>query len=107
MLTLDNIIYFDNDNEFYDYCVKPTVVVNSNALGSLGYDIEFTDHYNNAIANNQRFCIKDENSKIFKHNCVNYKLISKDIQNLEPYFAGFTDKVIDKKLQLIQENGNN
>ena len=26
MNTKDNIIYFDSDNEFYDYCVVPELV---------------------------------------------------------------------------------
>lgn len=106
MLELDNIIYFDTDNDFYAFCVKPQVMVCDNTSGNISYDFDFTDDYKTALTNNKKFCIKDENSKIYKHNCVSYKLISKDVQNLEPYFAGFTDKKINKKLQALEENGD-
>lgn len=106
MLELDNILYFDNDDDFYAFSVKPQVIICDNEVGYSGYDIDFTDDYKNAVSNNKRFCIKDENSKVYKHNCVSYKLMSKDVQNLEPYFAGFTDKIINKKLQRLEENGD-
>lgn len=106
MLELDNIIYFDSDDDFYAFSVKPIAMICSNACDSLGYDFDFTDDYKNALTNNKRFCIKDENSKVYKHNCVSYKLISKDVQNLEPYFAKFTDRKISKKLQQLEENGD-
>ena len=106
MLELDNILYFDNDDDFFAFTVKPQVIICDNESGYSGYDIDFTDDYKNAVSNNKRFCIKDENSKVYKHNCVSYKLMSKDVQNLEPYFAGFTDKKINKKLQALEENGD-
>ena len=106
MLELDNVIYFDNDNDFFAFSVKPEIMICDNTTGCIGYDIDFTDGYKNAISNNKKFCIKDENSKIYKHNCVSYKLLSKDVLNLEPYFAGFTDKKINKKLEKVEENGD-
>ena len=36
-----------------------------------------------------RFVIKDEDSQIYKHGCVSYRTISKDIQNLDPWFDDY------------------
>ena len=33
MLELDNVIYFDTDDDFYSYAVKPNFVVNQNPNG--------------------------------------------------------------------------
>ena len=88
-----NIIYFDNDDEFYIYAVKPELIpIKTDHIDKYGNpvyytDWNFTDVYNNAINNGSTFIIKDENSQIFKHGAVSYRTITKPIQNLEQYFA--------------------
>lgn len=93
MNTKDNIIYFDSDNEFYDYCVVPELVpvqyIDSEGNEKYYSDFNFTPQYNSAINNNMRFVIKDEDSQIYKHGCVSYRTISKDIQNLDPWFDDY------------------
>jgi len=93
MNTKDNIIYFDSDNEFYDYCVVPELVpvqyIDSDGNEKYYSDFNFTSQYNSAINNNMRFVIKDEDSQIYKHGCVSYRTISKDIQNLDPWFDDY------------------
>ena len=90
MTTKDNIIYFDNDNEFYEYCVVPELVpvqyINSEGNEKYYCDFNLSSQYNNAINNGTRFIIKDEDSQIYKHGCVSYRTISKDIQNLDPWY---------------------
>ena len=39
-----------------------------------------TDEYKLAVENGKLFCIKDENSAIYKHGCVSCRTLSKDIQ---------------------------
>jgi hypothetical protein len=89
----DNIIYFDSDNEFYEYSVVPELVpvqyIDSNGNEKYYSDFNFTPQYNAAINNNMRFVIKDEDSQIYKHGCVSYRTISKDIQNLDPWFDDY------------------
>ena len=97
MLELDNVIYFDTDDDFYNYAVKPNFVVNQNPTGGMFYDMDMTDEYKLAVENGKLFCIKDENSAIYKHGCVSCRTLSKQVQNLEPYFADFTDRIIEKK----------
>lgn len=93
MITKDNIIYFDSDNEFYDYCVVPELVpvqyIDSEGNEKYYSDFNFTPQYNNAVNNGMRFVIKNEDSQIYKHGCVSYRTISKDIQNLDPWFDDY------------------
>jgi len=86
----DNIIYFDNDNEFYEYAVVPQLVTipYTSRDGSERYytDFNFSTEYNDAVNNNMIFMIKDENSQICKRGRVSYRTITKDVSNLEPWF---------------------
>ena len=63
--------------------------------------------YKLAIENGKLFCIKDENSAIYKHGCVSCRTLSKDVQNLEPYFGNFTDKKIAIKTQALENSNGN
>ena len=89
----DNIIYFDSDNEFYEYSVVPELVpvqyIDSEGNEKYYSDFNFTPQYNAAINNNMRFVIKDEDSQIYKHGCVSYRTISKEISNLDPWFDDY------------------
>lgn len=90
MKTIDNIIYFDNDQEFYDYSVIPelTPIAYTDKSGTERYytDFSFTPQYHNAINNGMTFIIKDEDSQIYKHGGVSYRTIFKEVPNLEPWF---------------------
>lgn len=93
MIIKDNIIYFDSDNEFYDYCVVPELVpvqyIDSEGNERYYNSFNFSSQYNNAVNNGMRFIIKDEDSKIYQHGCVSYRTISKDIQNLDPWYDDY------------------
>lgn len=90
MNTIDNIIYFDSDNEFYEYCVIPELIpiqyTDGEGVERYYTDFNLSPQYNDAIKNNMRFVIKDENSQIYKHGAVSYRTITKDIQNLDPWY---------------------
>ena len=107
MLELDNVIYFDTDDDFYNYAVKPNFVVNQNPNGGMFYDMDMTDEYKLAVENGKLFCIKDENSAIYKHGCVSCRTLSKQVQNLEPYFTDFTDRIIEKKTNEVKNSNGN
>ena len=86
----NNIIHFKNDDEFYEWCVVPKIVL-INETDKFGNeykvaDFNLSEAYNNAINIGKHFMIEDENSQICKHGCVSYRTISKPIQNLETYF---------------------
>jgi len=88
MEVIDKTIYFNNDDEFFDYCVIPSLVpIEYNINGTQGYyyTFNFTPQYNKAINDGITFIIKDDNSQIYKHGKVSYKTITKDVQNLEEW----------------------
>ena len=91
METKDNIIFFNNDDEFYQYCVVPELVpvqyIDNSGVEKYYTDFNFTPQYQHAIDNGMRFIIKDEDSNIFKHGAVSYRTITKDIQNLDQWFG--------------------
>lgn len=91
--TNTDTMYFTSDDEFYNFCVVPKLVVctDTDDEGNvLRYtDFNFSDAYNNAIAQNKKFIIRDENSRIFKHGCVSYRTITKPVSNLEEYTNWF------------------
>ena len=84
-----NIMYFDNDDEFYQFCVAPVVIPiasTKDGITSYSFDFDFTQGYKNALSNGKRFVIKDEDSQIYKRGAVTYRTITKPIQNLDQYF---------------------
>lgn len=87
----DNIMYFNNDDEFYKFCVIPIPVLvprdDANPDGAYGKyaDFELSPAYYNALEHGKTFMIKDENSQINKHGCVTFMTMSKPIENLEEY----------------------
>ena len=85
-----NIIYFDNDNEFYDFAVIPQLITKDGDKSKY-FDFELSPQYHKALKEGKKFCIKDEDSKILKHAAVSYRTITKDIENLEPWFEDDED----------------
>lgn len=85
-----NIIYFNNDDDFYRFCVVPQLFpvecVDDNGNVSYYTDFDFTYEYKKALEDNMFFMIKDENSNIFKNQCVSYRTITKPVSNLKQYF---------------------
>ncbi len=94
-----NILYFNDDDEFYTFCVKPqillTSIVDDEGVSHECTTFDFTDEYKTAVNNGTSFVIKDENSLITKHNAVSLGFHTKEVKNLEPYNA-FYDKYINR-----------
>ncbi len=86
-----NIMYFNNDDDFYKFCVVPNVIisqeVDDNGQTYNVFTFNFTDTYNSCVKDGKKFIIKDQNSRIFKNKKVSYKTITKPVENLEPYFG--------------------
>lgn len=89
-----NIMRFKNDDDFYDFCVQPAIVIResqcdecSNGIKPCYQDFLFTDRYVNAVNNGIHFIIEDENSQIYKRGTVSYKSITKNVHNLMPYYG--------------------
>jgi len=78
-----NVIYFDNDDDFYKFSVEPILIQKMTDTGIDYFDFNFSPGYSDALDNCKCFIIKDKNSNIYKHKCVSYKTISKPINNLK------------------------
>lgn len=81
-----NIIYFESDDEFLDYCIIKMPVVRENKHCKY-IDFDFSKEYLKELEKGTRFCIKDENSLITKREAVTFRTESKRIENLEPWFG--------------------
>ena len=63
----NNIIYFDNDEEFYDYCVESYSInrrVRDHRVRKSGWD--FSDWYQSHVNEATKIVILDENSTILR-----------------------------------------
>ena len=83
------IRYFDNDDEFYNYCVDPRIIPVKSEDGIYYTTFNFTPQYLSDVNHGVKFIIKDVNSIIFKHKAVSVGLMNKRVQNLEQYFGDF------------------
>ena len=92
MFNIKNInkMYFDSDDDFYQFCVEPYIipVEYTDNNGEIKYSMDFnlSKAYKDAVNQGKTFIIKDPDSQIFKHQAVSYRTITKPIQNLEQYF---------------------
>jgi len=95
----NNILFFDTDDDFYNFCVDPCIVPVKDTLpdGTENYytTFNFTNDYNDAVAQGKTFIIKNENSQIFKRGCVSCGFHTKKVKNLEPYYPELYDECCD------------
>ena len=102
METIDNIIYFESDEEFEDFCIAPygvIVYINNGTIPT--WKGVYSDQYKDAIQKGMTFIIKDEESVVFERKCVSKRvpiqgtgrnaLVQLSVQNLEQYFEDFDD----------------
>ena len=67
----NNIIYFDNDEEFYDFCVSPEPVIKTSSKTGITYfDMDFTDWYKSHVDEDTKIVILDRHSDILHHGGV-------------------------------------
>ena len=67
----NNIIYFDNDEEFYDFCVSPEPVIKTSSKTGITYfDMDFTDWYKSHVDEDTKIVILDRHSDILYHGGV-------------------------------------
>ena len=99
METMNDIIYFESDEEFTDFCLAPYAVVKQTETGIWYVEGEYSDLYKKAIKKGTKFIIKDEDSAVYRRKCVTKRvpvqgtcrdtLIQMEVQNLELYFEDF------------------
>ena len=97
----NDIIFFESDEEFADFCIAPYAVVKRSADGKPFVEGQYSDMYKKYIEEGKTFIIKDEDSQVFKRKRVSKVVPVKvddfpsynrprcvwlDVQNLEQYF---------------------
>lgn len=73
---------FEDDDEFMEFAVNPSVKISVTPKGTPYYDWDFSNQYKKALEDGDSFKINDENSKVKKRGCATWKLISKKVKNL-------------------------
>ena len=101
-----NIFFFESDDEFTDFCIAPYAVVKRSSDGTLFVEGQYSDMYKKFIGQGKTFIIKDENSQVYKRQCVSKRvpvkiddfpsydrltLVQLPVQNLKPYFEDLED----------------
>lgn len=97
-----NIISFDSDKEFEDFCIASYAAVKRSANGTLFVEGQYSDMYKKYIEEGKTFIIKDEDSRVYKHQCVSKRVsvqgtgrcatVQLPVQNLEEYFEDLEDE---------------
>lgn len=95
-----NVMYFESDEEFTDFCAAPFAVIKTSEKGTMYYyEGEYSDEYKKCLKEGKTFIIKDENSQVFKRKCVTKRVpiagvrtrkdvaIQLAVENLEEYFG--------------------
>lgn len=87
----NNIMYFDNDDSFSDFCINPVMkvckVISTTGEEILYPDYEFSQAYNDAVDAGVRFCIKDELSRVNKNGLLPVGTSTKRIVNVKRYYG--------------------
>ncbi len=92
----EDIIYFESDEEFTDFCLAPYAVVRETAKGNLVVEGQYSDLYKKYVEEGKTFIIKDENSQVYKRLCVSKRVPIK--------VEGFPDYNRSTLVQLPVEN---
>ena len=94
------VSYFASDQEFEDFCVAPYAEIKETADGVMYVSGKYSEEYLECLEDGVRFVIRDEDSVVYKRQCVckrvpvmhNSSLLGRDtlvqlkVENLEPYF---------------------
>ena len=93
---LSDIMFFDSDDEFTDFCLAPYgILVTDNNGNPPTWTGVYSDEYKDCVAKGMKFVIKDINSSVCEHHCVSkrvpiqgtgkVRLVQKPVKNVEIY----------------------
>lgn len=81
-LHVKDLMFFDNDDQFIDYCLSSSPTIFNDDDGIPYYDYEFNKHYVDWVNSGKGFVIRDPKSLVFKRGCVYRGMITKPIRNV-------------------------
>jgi hypothetical protein len=96
----DDIVFFESDDEFTNFCIAPIAQIKRSEKGTLYCGGDYSDMYKTFVEEGKTFIIKDEDSQVYKHQCVAKRLpvynegtyigratlVQLDVQGLEEYY---------------------
>ena len=105
----DNIVFFESDEEFTDFCVAPYARLKDED-GVVYYKGEYSEMYKKYLQQGMIFMIKDEDSVVCKRQCVCKRVpviadeglhvrpnrdvpIQLPVENLEEYYSDLYDYI--------------
>ncbi len=102
METIDQVIVFESDDEFADFCIASSASIQYSEDGHpLPMKFGYSEAYQKAVEEGKKFVIKDRNSAVFNRKCVSKRvpvsidgdtrsqrmtLVQLDVQNLMDYY---------------------
>lgn len=113
METIDNIIYFESDEDFEDFCVAPYATIKQSEKGTSYCAGDYSDIYKECVKEGKLFVIKDRNSKVCKRQAVTKRvplndpnsparretvLVQLKVQNMKQWYP-LMEKMLKKKAE--------
>ena len=102
------IMFFESDEEFTDFCVKPYAVIEMGDDNRAHISGDYSEQYLQSVAEGKEFVIKDEDSVVFKRQCVCKRvpvkgvgvyarrgqttLVELPVENLRQYWSSMFDE---------------
>lgn len=98
----NNTYYSKSDAEFEDFCIAPYATIEKSSRGDAYYvQGHYSDEYKGAVSKGVSFVIMDEDSVVYKRQCVCKRvplmmdgvglrrdtLVQLDVENLKPWFG--------------------
>ena len=119
METIGQVIVFESDDEFADFCIAPFASVQRSEDGHLSsVKPGYSEAYQKAIEEGKKFVIKDKNSAVFKHKYVTKRVpvviegdttrsqrttfVQLEVQNLMDYYSWW---FLQRKRSKVGKNG--
>ena len=102
MEEIGDITYFSSDDEFTDFCVKPYATIVYSQNGSPYIEGDYSDEYKRCLSQGKKFVIKDENSVVFKRQCVS-KRVPVKVEGFPSYRQDILVQLPVQNLEIIKD----
>lgn len=101
MKAMDNIIYFDSEEELADFCIAPYAVIKRTSGGHYYVEGDYSEGYRKSLSEGKTLVVKDENAAVYHRDGIVSKrvpverttrtmMVQLKVENLEPYYEKHT-----------------
>jgi hypothetical protein len=108
--SVDDILFFESDEEFTDFCVASFAEIKESENGDIYVVGDYSDEYKKCLEQGKMFIIKDEDSQVYKRQCVTKRVpvfnngdcvtaredypVQLSVKNLEEYDESLWEKAL-------------